>query len=227
MDQRELIGEQEEAVRAAVKGFLMETWSALPGIVQSYDATRGTCVVQVAVKLQQLQVVPGAVAPAQTTTPVWITVPPIPDVPVVFIGGGGFVLEAVPAEGDECLLVFSSRCVGGWWANGGVQLQPVLRQHSMADGFAIIGPRSLPNVFSSLGPGIRLRTNDGTAYIELKPSGAVNIVAPGGVTVTGNLTVTGDVVADLSGSEFDGIPFASHVHTGVTSGGDNTGGPIA
>jgi hypothetical protein len=73
---------------------------------------------------------------------------------------------------------------------------------------------------------MRMRTVDGTAYIELLPTGVVNICAPGGVNIIGNLVVTGDVVADLTGSTFNGIPFATHVHTGVTTGGGSTGGPV-
>jgi hypothetical protein len=34
------------------------------------------------------------------------------------------------------------------------------------------------------------------------------------------------VVADLTGSTFDGIQFATHVHTGVTSGSGDTGEPV-
>jgi phage baseplate assembly protein gpV len=49
----------------------------------------------------------------------------------------------------------------------------------------------------------------------------------GNVTMAEDLTVGGDVVADLTGSTFDGIPFATHKHIGVTSGSSNTGGPIA
>jgi hypothetical protein len=222
MDQRELIGEQEESLRSIIDTTLLQTWTCLPGIVQSYDPTTGLAVVQPSIIMQSL-----AVDSTGQTTPTRITPQPIPDIPVVFIGGGGMVFETTPANGDECLIIFASRCIDGWWKSGGVKPQPVLRHHTLSDGFAIVGPFSLPNLFTSLGPGMRLRKKDGTAFVELTPAGAVNILAPGGVTITGDLTVTGDVVADLAGSTFDGITFDTHKHTGVQTGGGVTGVPIA
>lgn len=44
MDQRELIGEQQEALLAIAEAALLNTRTAPPGIVQSYDSTTGLCV---------------------------------------------------------------------------------------------------------------------------------------------------------------------------------------
>jgi hypothetical protein len=188
VDQREFIGDQQEALKAVVEAVLLETWTCLPGIVQSYDEATKLCVVQPSIKLTTLQV---NLTPSQNnpqTRPVPITIQPIANVPLVFIGGGGMVLETTPQNGDECLLVFASRNIDGWWSKGGVQLQPVTRRHSLSDGFAIVGPRSKANLFGSLGPGIRLRTVDGSAYVELTPAGAVNILATGVLAANGGTT---------------------------------------
>lgn len=48
--------------------------------------------------------------------------------------------------------------------------------------------------------------------------GAVTLTAPGGVNITGTVTVAGDVVAD-------GISLKTHVHGGVVAGPADTGGP--
>lgn len=48
--------------------------------------------------------------------------------------------------------------------------------------------------------------------------GAVSLVAPGGVSITGDVTVQGDVVAD-------GISLKQHVHGGVIRGGSKTNPP--
>jgi hypothetical protein len=226
MDQREKIGDLEEAVKSLVQTTLLETWTCLPGVIQSYDPVKKLCVVQPAIKLQTLTINPTPTTTESKTTPTTISMTPIPNVPLVFMGGGGLVLETTPQNGDECLLIFASRNIDGWWSKGGVQKQPIQRHHNLSDGFAIVGPWSTPRLFGSLGAGMRMRTVDGTAYIELLPTGVVNICAPGGVNIIGNLVVTGDVVADLTGSTFNGIPFATHVHTGVTTGGGSTGGPV-
>lgn len=49
-------------------------------------------------------------------------------------------------------------------------------------------------------------------------SGSAEIVAPGGIAITGTVTVQGDVIAD-------GISLKDHVHGGVQRGGSDTGGP--
>ena len=49
-------------------------------------------------------------------------------------------------------------------------------------------------------------------------SGSAEIVAPGGIAITGDVTVAGDVIAD-------GISLKTHVHGGVISGGSKTAGP--
>jgi phage baseplate assembly protein gpV len=57
-----------------------------------------------------------------------------------------------------------------------------------------------------------------STFIELKQNGSINIVANGGINITGNVTVNGDVTAN-------GISLINHVHSGVEAGGSNTGKP--
>lgn len=49
-------------------------------------------------------------------------------------------------------------------------------------------------------------------------TGSAEIVAPAGISITGTVTVQGDVIAD-------GISLKTHVHGGVVKGGSNTGEP--
>ena len=48
-------------------------------------------------------------------------------------------------------------------------------------------------------------------FIELTQGGAINVTAPAGVNINGNVTVNGDVVAS-------GISLDNHVHTGDSGG---------
>jgi hypothetical protein len=198
MDQREMVADNLDALRSVVQSTLLETWTCLPGIVQSYDPATCTAVVQVAVMMQTLKVNLSPSPNNPQTTQVPITMNPIANVPVIFLSGGSSLLECEPAKDDDCLLFFASRNIDGWWSKGGVQPQPMPRSHSLSDAFAIVGPWSKPSVFTSLGPGIRMRTVDGTAYIEVLPSGAINAISPVEVTITvGGLTMLITAVAGV------------------------------
>jgi len=167
MDRRERFNDPVEAVRAALDGRLAEVWTALPGVVAGFDPVAMTVSVQAAIK--------GRVTGPDGSTRS-VALPLLVDVPVVFPRGGGFTLTFPVKSGDECLVVFSSRCMDAWWQSGGVQEPLEPRLHDLSDGFALVGPFSqaerLDNVSAE---NVQLRTNDGTTYIEIQPSGRVRI----------------------------------------------------
>jgi len=216
MDQRERIGDREEGLRSQIEDFLINTWTAIPGIVQSYNAAQNTVSVQPAIKARIKQV---------NGSFQWVNLPLLQDVPVVFPGGGNFIATFPIKQGDECIVVFSCRSIDGWWQQGGVQLQTTIRQHDLSDGFAFVGPRSLPAMAAI--PNIstttaQLRTLDGTSFIELAPGGVINIKAAGGVNVTGPLTATGEITAKQGAGNHT---VSAHIHGGVTTGAGSTGTP--
>lgn len=195
MKRLERTGDPLEAVLAVIAGRQAALWTALPGIVQSFSPTAMTAVVQPAVQ-GQLQARDGS----------WrsVNLPLLTDVPVVYPGGGGFTLTFPVSAGDECLVIFASRCIDGWWAYGGVQVQPDVRMHDLSDGFALVGPRSTPRVLAGISAGVQLRADDASVSIEML-AGAVNIIAPAGVY--------------MNGIRVD----ETHVHGGVETGGGTTG----
>src|SRR5579872_371166 len=223
MDQRERIADFEEGIRAAINGSLAALWTAIPGIVQSFNSEQGTVVVQPSINARVLTVNP---TDSSKTIQKWVTLPQLLDVPVVFLGGGGIVATIPIANGYEALVIFASRCIDSWWQNGGIQNQAELRMHDLSDGFAIVGPRSLPKMI----PGVsttsaKLRTVDGTAYIELAAGGVVNIVAPGGVNINGATAVTGTLQATQEITAKGTHTVSAHTHGGVQTGGGTTGPP--
>jgi hypothetical protein len=186
MDPRERINDFRTALLAALQGWqTTNIWTALPAYVVSYDATKQTISAQVTITFP--------VTNAQNVTvPVKMTV--IPDIPVVFPSGGGFTLTFPIKANDECLLVFSARCIDGWFALGGVQNQVEPRMHDLSDGFALVGPKSLPHALSGVSTNaVELRSNDGSAKIQIDAiknvnvitPGVMNITAPGGVIING------------------------------------------
>jgi Phage protein Gp138 N-terminal domain/GpV Apex motif len=217
MDQRERIGNYQEGLRTAIEGAIANLWTALPGIVQSFNPTQMTVVVRPTVQ--------GLVLLPKATKKTWVNLPLLLDCPVVFPCAGGFALTLPIQAGDEVLVIFASRCIDAWWQQGGVQVQAELRMHDLSDGFAIPGPRSVPNALANISTNsAQIRNLAGTEYIELAAGGIVNIVAPGGVNINGDVSVTGKVSATKNGT-FNGIDMDTHVHTGVQTGSGTTGPP--
>jgi phage baseplate assembly protein gpV len=150
--------------------------------------------------------------------------------PYLRIQGGANAVIIDPQPGDIGIAVFASRDITTVKSTKAQASPNTFRMHDFADGMYLGG----------------LLNGTPTQYVQFG-SGGVTIVSPdtitltapnivlngavaqsgGNVTMAEDLTVGGDVVADLTGSTFDGIPFATHIHTGVTSGSANTGGPIA
>lgn len=218
MDRSELLNDVEQGLRLFFDDRQSSLWSAMPGIVQSVDLTKMTCVVQLAIQ-GTIQLENG-----QTQAQ---TYPLLADVPIVFPGAGGFVITFPLAAGDEVLVVFASRCIDAWWQNGGIDNRPMeTRMHDLSDGFAIPGPRSQPKKVSGISStALQIRNDAGTSYIEIGADGKVKIVSSAEIDYTGNLKVTGNV--DVTGYVKSGtVSLSSHVHSGVTTGGGNSGPPV-
>ena len=229
MDRRERLEDDiNEAVLAALIAHQGQMWTALPGYVTAVNLSKQTVDVQTTVQAR-LQAPDGSIT--------WINIPKLPDVPILFPHGGGFSLTFPVKVGDECLVIFSSRCIDAWWSSGQIGPQNEMRMHDLSDGFALIGPRSAPNVLSPPpnSDGVELRSDDDSAYIRIDSSknitahttgniaatasGSITATAPtislvGSVSVTGSFHVNGKDVGD------------THKHSGVISGGSNTGNPI-
>lgn len=252
MDRRERFEDLSLMLIAALEGWQSNVWTALPGIIQSFDSDAMTVSVQPAIKARVRSrdgnpPVPGAERDGDTPW-WWVSLPLLIHCPVVFPNGGGFTFTFPVQPGDEALVVFASRCIDAWWQQGGVAQQADLRMHNLSDGFAIVGPRSVPRAIPGLSLNTaQLRSDDGALYIELAAGHVANIVAPGGLNITGPVNINGDVeisgdtsitgdtaiTGDLSetgDTVFTGAVHANgkpvdqtHTHSGVTAGGANSG----
>lgn len=195
----------EQAIRGHIDGAIKNLHTTLPGIIVSFDPAKQTAQVQPAIK--RIFIEQGAV-----------NLPVCVDVPVVFPGGGGYFLTFPVSPGDECVLMFSERCIDYWYEYGETQPPAEYRLHDLSDGIAIVGLNSQPRAIAGFNMGCaELRHRSGGARIRLF-SDSVEIIAPGGVSITGNVTVDGEVTAN-------GIPLSTHIHGGVASGDKTTGVP--
>jgi hypothetical protein len=242
MDRRERMNDPLVALQAALKGWQADVWTALPGIIQSFDSAKMTCVVQPSI---QAQVRDKAGKWTNTTLPVLV------DCPVIFPAGGGYALTLPLTKDDECLVVFSSRCIDAVYQQGGVQPQAEFRMHDLSDGFAIPGWFSQPRVIENISTTkAELRTADGELAVSIdKTTGIVTVKAPTKITldapivemtgvfsalnqhavgvtgtIQGSIHVQQNVTADGQVSA-NGIGLTTHHHTDVQPGGGNTGGP--
>lgn len=185
----------EAAVLGALSGFQSGLWTALPGIVESVDLAAQTLVVQPAIQAQIM-------LPDNSWQ--WVALPLLLDVPILFPSGGGFTLTFPIVAGDECLVVFSSRCIDSWWQSGGIQVQAELRMHDLSDGFAFVGPRSQPRKLAGVSANsTQLRNEGGSVFVEVSAAG---ITLKGNVVLDGTLMVNGYIMDER------------HTHDGVEPG---------
>lgn len=195
LDQRERIDDIELGIRLTIKSMLLELQTSMPVSIVAVTDGGMTVTAQplirallpVSIPPSILATITGVIQDAQGNN--WVALPLLIHCPIVFQGGGEYILTFPIKVGNEGLAVFSSRAIDHWWTAGGLQNPVELRAHSLDDGFVFVGPRSMANAVSGINPnGPELRTLDGTTSIGIDnstPPGRVIITAPGGVFVNG------------------------------------------
>jgi hypothetical protein len=198
----------ESASAAQVDGRLKNLHTCMPGIIESYDATKQTAKVQPCIK--RLFLDRG-----------WVNLPVCVDVPVCFPGGGDFFLTFPVKQGDECILMFSERSIDFWYANGGIQQPSEYRLHDLSDGMAIVGINSQPRKLSDVQTdGVELRSRARTTYIKMTEG---EIFIKGNITHEGNTVQTGNISSTGTVTNNNKNIGSSHKHVGVVPGGGASG----
>ncbi len=169
MRRNERTADFEEILRTALDCKAAGMWTACPGIVTAVNLGAQTVSVQPAIQGKQT---------AQDGIQTDVNMPLLVDVPIVWPRAGGFALTFPVAAGDECLVVFGSRCIDSWWQTGDVGPQAEQRMHDLSDGFAIFAPASQAKVLDDVSDeNVQLRDEDGTTFLEITPDGEINITA--------------------------------------------------
>jgi hypothetical protein len=222
---KERLNDEQETLRNAIEGIQAKIWTALPAKILTVNYAKQTLTAQPTI-MGKITDSDGNVSD--------VNLPVLVDVPFQSFGGSGFIVTMPNLEGSECLIVFSSRCIDAWWANGGIQPQAEQRMHDLSDGMAIIGFNSQKRVIPSYSTtAVEVRTFDGATKIGLT-NGTVTITATN-THITGALQVDGAVTSSASvtaptvtGSTnviFGGKSGIAHTHSGVATGSGNTGVP--
>lgn len=177
-----------------------------------------------------------------------LVLPIIHNVPVMQPASGGASINFPVKEGNTVLLVFSERSLEQWLQDGKQVTPDDPRQNNLTDAVALIGMRPFNEVSAAENNDDLLIDFDGSK-IRLKPDGVVeaeateidliadnvNITAPDvnidatNVTVTGKLTAANlEATSEMKSATalIGGRNFATHTHSGVTTGPGNTGGVV-
>jgi hypothetical protein len=115
-----------EDITALIEDRLRRVKVALPGEIDSYNATTGKAAVK---PLLQERYADGEV----------VTLPVIPNVPLVFPRTAAASITLPVARGDGCLLLFCDRSIDRWLSVGGTVEPDDVRMHSLSDAVAIPG----------------------------------------------------------------------------------------
>ncbi len=132
------------------------------GTIVSFNAAKQTASISLNVQRivynQQVQADPLSNQPTPTTPNV-INYPILVDCPVFVMTGGGSYITMPIKAGDTCLVLFNDRNIDSWFASGAVVPPDSPRMHSLADGMAIVGFRSLANVLSGYSSNVQIHSD--------------------------------------------------------------------
>lgn len=203
-----------ELMRRSFVEMMKDVATSIPGHFISFDPV--TQLAQIQIGVQRIDV------NGETFEPT-----PLIECPVAFLGGSQYFIEHQIDPGDECLIVFSQRCIDGWVNSGGIANNPIMRYHDFSDAAILPGLRSQPNAIQSFeNNGVRLRNQAGDKFIWLKNDGTAAITVDtlkiiGDIDHEGNTKQVGDI--DHTGTQTtsvdviaDGISLAGHVHSAGT-----------
>lgn len=184
--------------------------TSVPGHVLSFDPATQMAEVQIGLMLEDRL---GAQQPRR----------PNIQVPVQFWGAAGGTLECRVDNGTEGVLFFSQECIDSWVDQGGVAVKSEPRRFSINDAYFIPGVRSIPGAISDFSnDGIRLRSNDGSAYFWIHDNKELEI---DGVSLSVKCPANFEqAVTTATTIHNQGVNIGrTHTHNGVQSGSGNSG----
>ena len=216
------------AMSFALRKQAQNTDDMLPAKVLAYDRVKNRARLQIMV-------------PFVTTAKEVLQRAIVASVPVLQMGGGGFVMSFPLSPGDLGWIKATDRDISQFKATfNSSSGPPTQRMHSFEDAM-FIPDTMFRGVTLADDDGFCLQSLDGSVSIVLVGN-HVNISAPN-VTINGTTTTVNSTHLNLNAStkitmttplieidaddcEFAGINFINHVHTGVQTGSGESGPPV-
>ena len=152
--------------------------SGLPGKIIAFDPTKQYATVRLMITEN--------IVINEITNPT--AIPDLQDVLVLFPGDNNWAITFPSLVGAECYVCFADMCINAWSTKGPAkdqggsptmpQNQEVIRRHDLSDGFAILSPRSQPNVIQNFSTtALEIRSLDNTVKIGMEESG-ITVTTP-------------------------------------------------
>ncbi len=154
---REISADMQAQTGDQIEAKLLNLHTSMPAIVIDYDRETRTLSAQPAIQRVFSE---GEGLSGDVNLPVCV------DVPVHFPSGGGYEITFPVSAGDECLLIFSERCIDGWFETGDPTTPRDFRQHDLSDAVAIVGIRSKARSKASWGGGVEISGKNGSIRLN-------------------------------------------------------------
>ncbi len=155
----------------AILNHLRDLNTAIPGFIESYDPETRT-----------VSAIP-AINDYWPTDgdPINMDWAPIPDCPVWYLGGNGFVMAPPIKKGDPCLIIFSQRPIDEWWVSDGkTKVVPdLVDTHTESDAIVLAG-RLMPQgsiIGEADAENFNLSHESGKFHMKITPSGEMQVKA--------------------------------------------------
>lgn len=152
----------EELINMGIDTRLLDIYTMMPGIVQSYDASKQMCSVQPCPKTEFND---GTIIP----------LPVINNVPVAHLRAGKSIIHVPLKAGDSVELHFSNRSIDNWKSQGGIYDPADPRTHALSDCIAYPGGYAISQALTIPNPKMLTIMND-KAYIEVQPNGTFKVM---------------------------------------------------
>ena len=142
-----------------------------------------------------------------------IEYPPLVDCPCLFTRGGGFHVVHPYSAGDSGLVLFSDRCLDGWFESGKTAPPVDFRVHSMSDAYFIGGADHLGNVSPIVSGAMFIGKDDNSAGLQINSDGSV---------ILKGTSFTIQPVTNAAQINVNGKPLDGHSHGGIERGSSDT-----
>lgn len=152
----------EAVIETAIDTAVKELHTCLPGIVQNFDPVEQTADIQPTIK--------------RKLNGEFVNLPLLTDVPVRFPKVCDFSITMPVKNGDDIEIRVIERSIDRWLLDGDIQEPDDTRKHSLSDAYATPLLYSQQSKITSFdNTNLQIRTTDGGSFINLTPSGVIEL----------------------------------------------------